>query len=75
VNGIDESGNADDVFTITVDETPLSTLQEGFLVIDFNIIEKRDFIKYHDVTGNTFSYYRKDRDLLNNGSKAIRHNA
>lgn len=75
VNWIDDIGNTDDVFTITVDETPLSTLSEWFLVIDFNIPDKRDFIKYHDVTWNVFSYYRKDRDLLNNGSKSIRHNA
>lgn len=64
-----------DVFTIVVDEAPSTTLTEWFLIIDYNNAAKRDEIKFHAVSGSTFSYYRKDRDLLNTWAISKRHDS
>lgn len=67
------AGDWDTVFQIKVEDTPSTDLTEWFIMVDYNDVDKRDLIKFHNVSGTTFYYYRKDRDLLWNGSSAIRH--
>jgi hypothetical protein len=73
IPAISSAGNPLDVFQFDVVQAP--TESKGWVFVDFTDTDNRDLIYYHDKTGNTLSYYRKDRDLLNNGSIAVTHPA
>lgn len=73
IPAISSAGNPLDVFQFDVVQAP--TESKGWVFVDFTDTDSRDLIYYHAKSGNTLFYYRKDRDLLNNGSIAVTHPA
>jgi len=73
IPAISSTGNPLDVFQFDVVQAP--TESKGWVFVDFTDTDSRDLIYYHAKSGNTLFYYRKDRDLLNNGSIAVTHPA
>lgn len=73
IPAISSAGNPLDVFQFDVVQAPVES--KWWVFVDFTDTDNRDLIYYHDKVGNTLYYYRKDRDLLNNGSIAVTHPA
>lgn len=48
---------------------------KGWVFVDFDSTDtsKRDLIFFHRKVDKTIYYYRKNRDLLNNGAKSVKH--
>lgn len=48
---------------------------KGWVFVDFDSTDtsKRDLIFFHRKKDKTIYYYRKNRDLLNNGAKSVKH--
>ena len=59
------------VYDIFVNTPPTYTSWWAF--IEFENTDTRDLIYFHDVVGNVLKYYKKDRDLLGNGSYLLTH--
>lgn len=66
-------GNPKDEYEILCEKAP--KFDKGWVFVDFDSQDKnkRDLIFFHKKKGNTIYYYRKNRDLLENGSKNLRH--
>lgn len=65
------SGTQLDEFEIICTNPPANS--SGWIFLDFEYVEKRDLIFFHKKVWNTIYYYRKNRDLLNNWSRNVRH--
>lgn len=69
--GIWLTGDRLDVFTFDAVTPPVT--DTGWYFIEFEDPTRRDLIYSHARTGSKLSYYRMNRDLLNNGSKNLTH--
>lgn len=65
--------NALDEYEILCEVAPKYDM--GWVFVDFDSTDtsKRDLIFFHRKVDKTIYYYRKNRDLLNNGAKSVRH--
>ena len=66
-------GDALDEYEILCEAAPKYDM--GWVFVDFDSTDtsKRDLIFFHRKKDKTIYYYRKNRDLLNNGAKSARH--
>ena len=66
-------GEALDEYEILCESAPKYDM--GWVFVDFDSTDtsKRDLIFFHRKKDKTIYYYRKNRDLLNNGAKSVRH--
>lgn len=66
-------GDALDEYEILCETAP--KYDKGWVFVDFDSTDtsKRDLIFFHRRVDKTIYYYRKNRDLLNNGAKSARH--
>lgn len=71
VPSISSTWNELDIFEIFVDSAP--RYNSWWVILDFENKIKRDLIFFHNRVWNTLYYYRKDRDILGNGSISSQH--
>lgn len=62
MNAIGSSWDPMEEFSIEVAQAPKNTA--GWVIVDFTDSTKRDLIFFHNRTGTTLKYYRKNRDLM-----------